>query len=382
MTVIDDVLSIADTHSTLIQDGFESQFFLNESGVDFGNLGSMLFAQTSFYHLWAGFENAAFLGYYQYDINIDDRYSLSWQSNENYSCPDLNISTSCRELFTADRKTGRKDYSIGGASYDCRARAWYSDTKYYVAKRWTSLYIDRAAGKPAFALCAPLVNLTTKSTDFSMDENGLVGVACTGVFIEALSSVILDSFTDLGGSNPTGLGAFIVDRASGLLVSAGTSNQGQYFNDETMTQILASESTNNLIRFASRVISNYSSTWPSDYTTVAWVRDNSTEYPTLNYEAYYISTLVLTVPGLVWDLVVIQEVDCPVNYYVDVDTLVCTECISPRFTSGVDLLPVMLVLLDTTSTKTMNVKSVLMVPPVMMLMLLFQLWILIVVIGV
>jgi len=89
VTVIDDVLSVADTHSTLIQDGFESRFLLNDTGIEFETLGGLLFAQirtmtTSFYHLWAGFENAAFLGYYQYDINVEDRYSLSWQSDKNY----------------------------------------------------------------------------------------------------------------------------------------------------------------------------------------------------------------------------------------------------------------------------------------------------------
>ena len=92
-----------------------------------------------FYHLWAGFETAAFIGYYQPGTNIDDRYSISWQKDENYSCSEYNISTSCRQFFVANRNIGRMDASIKGAEYDCRERAWYSDTKAGLTQTWTSL---------------------------------------------------------------------------------------------------------------------------------------------------------------------------------------------------------------------------------------------------
>jgi hypothetical protein len=46
-------------------------------------------------------------------------------------------------------------------------------------------YIDRATNNAAFALCAPLYNLTSKQSAWpadglSLDPNGLVGVTCTG----------------------------------------------------------------------------------------------------------------------------------------------------------------------------------------------------------
>lgn len=86
------------------------------------------------------------------------------------------------------------------------------------------------ANKAAVGLCVPLTNLTTKATDYHgvhADENGLVGVTCTGVFLEAISVSLLNSFTDLaGGKNDAGLGAFVVDRITGLLIAAGTSVLG------------------------------------------------------------------------------------------------------------------------------------------------------------
>jgi hypothetical protein len=55
---VDTLLAQPELHATLIQDGFRSSRFLNDSGVDYSSLGSLMFAQirtisTSFYHLWA-----------------------------------------------------------------------------------------------------------------------------------------------------------------------------------------------------------------------------------------------------------------------------------------------------------------------------------------
>ena len=86
------------------------------------------------------------------------------------------------------------------------------------------------ASKAAVGLCVPLTNLTTKANDYHgvhIDNNGLVGVACTGVFLEAIAESLLESFSDLaGGKNEAGLGAFVVDRSTGFMIAAGTSKPG------------------------------------------------------------------------------------------------------------------------------------------------------------
>jgi hypothetical protein len=222
---IDAILSMPDLHATLVQEGFRSGFFLNESGVEWSSLGSLMFAQirtisVSFYHLWAGFENGAFLGYYQKDTLNTDEFSIAWQSTENHSCAynytnaawdsAMNVPASgesavtnpgifnrflpsrCREIFTANPVSGSRAVSVDASPYDCRYRSWYFDTKneakHAGSKRWTSMYIDHSTNNPAFALCAPLTNLTSKAPRFyeglQADENGLVGVACTGLYIE------------------------------------------------------------------------------------------------------------------------------------------------------------------------------------------------------
>ena len=59
--------------TTILQDGFRSQFLYNGSKVLFENLGSLLYAQIRtlqsfgyYYHLWAGFEDGSFLPISEY----------------------------------------------------------------------------------------------------------------------------------------------------------------------------------------------------------------------------------------------------------------------------------------------------------------------------
>ena len=66
---LDSALSYPLYSSTIIQDGFRSQFLYNRSKVLFGNVKSLLYAQIrtlqkfgKYYHLWAGFEDGAFTG--------------------------------------------------------------------------------------------------------------------------------------------------------------------------------------------------------------------------------------------------------------------------------------------------------------------------------
>jgi hypothetical protein len=188
---VQNLLAAPVVHSKLLQDGFRSTFFLNGTGVDYNALGSMMFAQIrtlsqSFYHLWAGFENGAFLGYYQAGVNAP-AYSLSWQEDLGMACPysytsaqwegALNIPASgiaaetdpasatltafCRESFTASQLTGRKDDSLSGAPYDCRKRGWYFTTKRNLQKQWSGMYVVVAVPSH-FSLICPLIPMLSQ----------------------------------------------------------------------------------------------------------------------------------------------------------------------------------------------------------------------------
>ena len=57
--------------SSLTKDGIQSQFLFNDSEVNWGKLEGLMFGQIrvlqgfgNYYHLWAGFEDGSFLGYY------------------------------------------------------------------------------------------------------------------------------------------------------------------------------------------------------------------------------------------------------------------------------------------------------------------------------
>ena len=322
---------------------------------------------SNFYHLWAGFENAAFLGYYQVGTNLDDLYTLSWQASENYSCAynftnnswtsALNIPASgleaepvpfrgedggtsmpsyCREIFAADHATGRMRASVSGAPYDCRKRGWYFNTKANLKKQWTSMYVDKTTGSPAFALCAPLFNLSATASSslgsgLSLDDAGLIGVACTGLYIEAISAVLLEAFSDITASGP---GAFIVERSSGLLVAAGISEVGAYYDSARQVRISASQSSSDHIRFATASAALRTGT--ISFTTTVWVTaEDEANYPLLKAgDAYYVTAETKSANGISWDLVVLQQVVCPTGYYVDIVNLICGECISPASSSG------------------------------------------------
>ena len=98
---LDETLSIPVMQSRFLQDGMQSQYLFNESSVNWGKLGGLMFTQIrvlqefgNYYHLWAGFEDGSFLGYY--DKGTDpkapdqNQYYISWQSNANHSCPQYN----------------------------------------------------------------------------------------------------------------------------------------------------------------------------------------------------------------------------------------------------------------------------------------------------
>ena len=89
-------------HTKLIQDGFRSQFFVNHSDqIEWDHLAHLQFAQirtldATFYHIWAGFADGSFIGYYDKGVGPNpeakkSQYSVSYQAGWNYSCPEYNF---------------------------------------------------------------------------------------------------------------------------------------------------------------------------------------------------------------------------------------------------------------------------------------------------
>ena len=172
--------------STILQDGFRSQFFYNGSKVLYDNVGSLLFGSIrtlqnfgSYYHLWTGFEDGAFLGYYDRGTvagSDSSFYTISWQTSYNHSCDynttlaswksklevpksglsypgwpsqrasSMRLSSYCREYFHAKKDNGRRVNSFSGQAYDCRMRGWY-----FLVKRnpVRAFKISSAAATPA-----------------------------------------------------------------------------------------------------------------------------------------------------------------------------------------------------------------------------------------
>ena len=97
--------------SELTQDGFQSSFLFDNSSVNWKDLGSFQMSQIrtlqafgNYYHLWAGFEDGSFMGYYDKGANLaapSTSFSISYQSNENHSCATYGVASGCREFFVA-----------------------------------------------------------------------------------------------------------------------------------------------------------------------------------------------------------------------------------------------------------------------------------------
>ena len=55
-------------------------------------------------------------------------------------------------------------------------------------------------------------------------------------------------------------------------------------------------------------------------------RDAQVPWRFLNVgDAFYVSTELKQEDGIVWDIVIVQKVNCPVGYYVDSANLICAE---------------------------------------------------------
>jgi hypothetical protein len=200
---------------------------------------------TNYYTNWVGFEDGAMLGYYQPGTLIPDHYSVIYMLNGNSSCPynythsnweaALNITNSenapppvrdpyniarenesgnqmvpkhCLETFVARKNDGGLGVSFDGGPYDCRYRPWFFDMKAKAknikGKSWTGMFIDVPAYEPAFAFCAPLMNLTAYAPykGLKADSGGFIGATCFGLYIEAISSQVGACLKSLISNSP------------------------------------------------------------------------------------------------------------------------------------------------------------------------------------
>ena len=333
----------------------QSQFLFNDSRVQWGSVEGIMFAQIqvlqrfgNYYHLWAGFEDGSFLGYYNKGVDkrsLDPyRYTISWQSNENHSCPEYNYTMSgaggwnqtigrytaesgvpyskpppevehyvrplnqrkqelplrrfCREFFMADSNSGKRKGSFHGAVYDCRKRAWYYNTKKKLTQRWISIDVDRGVGEPFMANCAPLANLTARATikqELRDEATGLVGVACVGVYIEDLSTHLLEvlpSFDERGVyvrersyTYTDVVNGAIKVASSGKLVATSSPLVGAYWDGALQMRFRPTESPDALVAWSAEQLLDHAGCgwqrgvnpedglcWPDDGTTlVKWV---------------------------------------------------------------------------------------------------------------
>ena len=241
---LENALSHPKMTSTILQDGFRSEFLYNGSQVLYDNVGSLLFAQIrtlqqfgNYYHLWTGFEDGAFLGYYDKGGTVAGSdttfYTISWQTSYNHSCDynvtlpswkskldvpasglsypgwpsqresSMRLKSYCREYFHAEKGNGKRVNSFAGQAYDCRMRGWYFLVKKNPKMQWTGVYIDRTTNEVAIPLCIPLFNATGYTTanpspqynsKVLPDSNSLLGVACTGFYLSDISIVLASTF--------------------------------------------------------------------------------------------------------------------------------------------------------------------------------------------
>ena len=357
-------LQVPSRQSMLVQDGFKSGLFYNrtDGGVDMGTLSLVMFAQMrtldrSMYHIWAAFEDGAFLGYYDWGVNGNcgtechgfdpHAISLSRQTGPNSSCPYYNytheqwdsalveradqytnisgltpvvdpsglqrgnsssLTSYCREFHTVDRHTGMAARSFYGQPYDGRRQAWYWNVKKTVETQVSSIYVDTKLGEPAMAVCVPLVNTTlsrASQTRQGRDEHGMAGVACCGMLLTELSNALEDVNSVEASSeitsNASDFVIFIVERSSGDLVATST-GEDDYFDFVSNTAVKASESTNELISWTARTLANNTAT--DDGAT-----DGSTDVSLLKVKDgcyYFIASNLYQYRNVVWSIVQVR----------------------------------------------------------------------------
>ena len=131
--------------------------------------------------------------------------------------------------------------------------------------------------------------------------------------------------------------AFIVDHDSEtLLVAAGTSTLGDYYDTSSGSAVAATSSQNDVINFVSTKIMESRSVWPTNLTMVALV--NGTDVKTYSSlspgDGYFVQSVYFSSNRLSWDIVVVEKVDCAAGQYVDISTLKCITCVTPMYSTG------------------------------------------------
>ncbi len=396
VAALDGALSHPVYSSTIIQDGFRSQFLYNGSKVLFGNVESLLYAQIrtlqkfgKYYHLWAGFEDGAFIGYFDKGGTVagsdESFYTIAWQSSYNHSCDynttktsweaklnvpasglsypgwpssretDMRLSSYCREYFHAKKDNGNLVNSFSAQAYDCRMRGWYFSVKRNRVTQWTGIYVDRTTNEVAIPLCVPLLNATGYTTDdpdrqfdskVLPDDNMMLGVACTGFYLSDISRVLLSIFADFETN-----AVYIRERGKGYLIAASTASSDGYYDNTKKARVYAADSSDPLLKWSAKQLTKYGNgSWPIN--DVIIVRDaNETILPSRRYRnlssvvagrSYYIASQPFTSNGLEWDIVTMQLLSCPLNSERGCkhdgpckdSELVCSECIYPHTSLG------------------------------------------------
>lgn len=389
-------MTVPEMSSEVIQEGFRDQLLYNHSLVRWDNFDKLLFNLNramnrfgSYYFVWAGFTNGAFLGVYDKNVvrgSVPTFNTISWMPSASHSCQynvtkaswesaldtegsglsripwpygnkssATEIPRNCREYFHADHATGARFNSFDGKPFETRNRAWYYDVKdgsafrKQLKKQWSRVYVDKTTGEVAMALCEPLFNLTSSSGNglnnsnhIEPDENGMIGVACSAMYLSDLSSLLKVQFEDFETT-----AVYVRERETGRVLASSGPTETYYDGadpNEPMSWIsyvhavaapmrrtpdpMIQWSADKLMEYANESsvpTDNYS--FPLDDVTI--LRDvEETITPPDQYanlteplstlrkgNSYYITAKHFTHSGgLSWDLVTLQSLNCPTNY--------------------------------------------------------------------
>lgn len=240
-------------------------------------------SDARYYHLWVGFDDGSFLGYYNkgaFDLANPDLFAISYMSSGNQDClTAYNVTAPCREYFEADPATGARRRSFDGQTYDCRGRGWYSDTASTNQAQWTAMYVDKSTNQPAFAFCAPLSDLTTSPSVVSPDlvftgtsDNPIIGVACSGMYITDISKQLRAS------ANVMNFKGVVYVREVGArdgeepLVASSSTDSASYYNATARSRLPSTESPEALIQWSSEQLAAEGAA--VDRTVVKWANES------------------------------------------------------------------------------------------------------------
>jgi len=402
--------------------------------IDTVDLHQLMFSQIrtlpdKYYQLWSGYEDASFLSYYQDGVNAPDfdpdAYSMGKMTGANHSCPynvtedmwtafrapgtynPLNgirafpfddsktFSSFCREFFTAHEGDGMPETTFKGQAYDCRKKGWYYEVKNNMTgwggleslledrRRFSDKFVDSKLGHPAFASCVPLVdprafdvlsNASTSDNDglpWSLaDDNGLIGVACTGLQLSGLSDVLQTVWPSKEFEAGTHY-AYIKEHLSGHILATSspvdsesyTGNGSRLFFDYTPpisldSFIEAANSTNDMIAWSAKILSGADDIEPlvAPYTEQITTNDKTANVNVTIYNSptdganYFISEFPFQTKNLQWDIVQVQKVlckegdrpikgvctACPDHHSSQAGSVTCSECESEFYTIAAD----------------------------------------------